>query len=201
MRGPDRARGVLLLEQQRRRHDHVGVHGPERHAQRAQPSLWRHPSVWRSGLSSPTTSAGFTSCQERQQQVIRRSAQHEPDAAPREAVGQFGQPLDEKPVVPQVGALDERVQAEEHHHRLLQRVAGLDRDVERRVVGGPLRALHPVHDAPPVGIGRAGAAHADARIAGQRLKHDCAASAPSDAAASRPGRAGSPPRGGARGGR
>ena len=38
-------------------------------------------------------------------------------------------------------------------------------EVERRVVRGALRALHPVDDAAAVGIGRAGAADAHARIA------------------------------------
>ena len=113
--------------------------------------------------------------EERQQGVIRRPAQHEADAAAFECFLQLRQPFDEKLVVPQVGALDERVQAEEDHYRLAQGVGGVDRDVQRGVVGGALRALHPVDDAAPVGIGRTGAAHANARVAGGRLKHDCGA--------------------------
>jgi hypothetical protein len=154
--------------------NHVGVDRPQRHAQRGRcgpPPALRLAQRVLVADDKRRLHLG----EERQQAVIRRPAQHEGHAAAPQPFRQLRQPFDEKPVVPQVRALHERVQAEEHHHRLAERVGGVDRDVERGIVGRALRALHPVHDAAPIGIGRTGAADAHPRVAGGRVKHGCGA--------------------------
>ena len=93
---------------------------------------------------------------------------HAPQAKPR---GDIGEAMDEEPVVTLVGALDERIQPEEHNDGFPERIAELDRDVERWVVRGTLGALHPVHDAATVGIGRPLRANGHARIIAEAVAH------------------------------
>ena len=86
------------------------------------------------------------------------------DAPPAQTRREIVEAFDEKAVMPEVRPPDERNNAQEDDDGLLQQVAELDRDVERRVVGGALRALHPVADCRAVQIGRARAPHHDTRV-------------------------------------
>ena len=58
------------------------------------------------------------------------------------------------------------IEHEEHDQRQAQLVRGVDGRVERRVVVGALRALHPVDDGPAVRVGRTGSANGHARVVG-----------------------------------
>ena len=80
------------------------------------------------------------------------------------AFGSLRNGLGEKSIVAQVGVRIERHWRKENHNWLMQRIRGLDRDVERGIIERPLRPLHPVHHAATSGIGRAGAADGYARI-------------------------------------
>jgi hypothetical protein len=149
----NRPRRVLLLLDQRRRNDHIGVDRPERNAQ-----IERELFTPRFGLPQRVLVADDGRCaylvDERKQPVMGVAPQHEADAPPPQAADNVGQAFDQKLIVAEVGALDAGVQTEEDDHRLPQRVAQRDRGIERGVVPGPLRALHPVDDARAVGVRR-----------------------------------------------
>lgn len=58
----------------------------------------------------------------------------------------------------------ERNRCKENDERFANRIGGVDRNIESRVVDGTLSALHPVDDAAAFGIDRPISAHGDARI-------------------------------------
>ena len=99
-----------------------------------------------------------------QQRVVRIAPQHESDAALPGVPGDVRNALRQKCEVPQICIRIVRHRREEDDDRLLQRIRGFHRDIERRIVQRALRALHPVHDA-ATALGRcARAANSDAQI-------------------------------------
>jgi hypothetical protein len=106
---PHRACGVLLLEQQRRRHHDVGVHSPER-----QPQAGGHPPAPTLELPQRAFVAdhegGVHLVQERLQTMVRIPPQHEPCTPARQAAGDVGYAFYQELVMTQVGAFDERNQ-------------------------------------------------------------------------------------------
>src|SRR5262249_24431984 len=97
---------------------------------------------------------------------IRVTPQHETDAAFANTLGDVGNTLCKKCVVPQVGVWIERNGREEDHHRLAKDVCGFDGNVERWVAECALRTLHPVDDAAALGVGRTLAADGYAWVVG-----------------------------------
>ena len=89
------------------------------------------------------------------QLVVRPSAQNKSHVPLKKSFANIAHPLNEKSVTAQVGVRRERNQAEKCHHRLAKNIRRLDSHVERRVIHSSLRALHPVDNTPPFGVGRA----------------------------------------------
>jgi hypothetical protein len=96
--------------------------------------------------------------------VLRIATQHEADATAAEAALDVRQALDQEGVVAKVRALDERVQAEEGHDRFLKAVPNLDGNIERGIIGGALRTLHPVDDTGAVAVRLAASSNRDPRV-------------------------------------
>ena len=108
----DRACRIVLFEQQARGHDHVGVHRPQRHAKRGCDGAAPCRDLPQRVL------VGDDECRphlrrERIDAVLGKPPQHEAGAAAPQPLGQIAQPVHQELVVAQVGAFDERVQAEE----------------------------------------------------------------------------------------
>ena len=115
----DDARGVLLFLQQLRGNDDVGIDGPERHAELLRGQL--APVV---GLAQRILVADHERrlhlVAELQQRMLGIAAQHESDAALAGALGDVGNALREKCVVPQVGVRVKRHRREEDDDRLAE---------------------------------------------------------------------------------
>ena len=160
---PDRACGVLFALDQLRRHHDVGVDGPAGHAE-----LLRKVFPPLVGLAKGVFVAddhhGVQLVRHRREAMMWIGAQKQSDAAPAQTRREIFEAFDEKTVMPEVRPPDKRSNAQENDDGLLQQVAELDRDVERRVVGGALRALHPVDDCRAVQIGWARTPHHDTWI-------------------------------------
>jgi hypothetical protein len=165
---PDCARRVLFLVLQRHGYDDVGVHGPERNAQLVghflSPALGLAQRVLVADDDGGTDFVG-----EGQQAMVRVAPEDEADAAFAQSGSNVGQPVGEEVIVAEVRACDERIQPEEDHDWEPEIVAQVDSDVERWIIHGALGALHPVHDATPVGIRFTFRTDCDARIGGQIL--------------------------------
>ena len=69
--------------------------------------------------------------EKRQQPVFGVAAQDKADASREQTVGEIGEPLDEKLVVPKIGARDEGIEAEERNDGLTEEITELNRRVER----------------------------------------------------------------------
>jgi len=101
---------------------------------------------------------------EPQQAVIGIAPQYKADAAFTQSFGDVRDTVIQNSVVPKVGMGIGRYGCEEGNNRFAQYVAGLDSDVQGRIVERSLRSLHPVHNTFALGIGGTGSAHADARV-------------------------------------
>ena len=124
----------------------------------------------RMGFSSPTTSDDLTSSQNFTSECSGQRRSTNPMPRLRRALGNVGNTLSEKRIVPQVGVGIERHRREENHYRLTQGVGGFNRNVERRIVECALRPLHPIDNAAAGRIGSTSAAHRDSGIGEKLLK-------------------------------
>ena len=61
--------------------------------------------------------------------------------------------------MPQIRVGIKRDRREENNDRFAQRIRGVDRDIERRIIDAALGPLHPVDDARAFGIRRASSPH------------------------------------------
>ncbi len=126
----------------------------------------RQRSGSRIGFSSPTSSAARTSPQKRTTSACSPMLRTNPAPLDDERVREFRRPssMNWKWRSWRRESGDDH---EEHDQRQAQLVRGVDGRVERRVVSGTLRALHPVDDRPAVRVGRTGPANGHARVVGQ----------------------------------
>ena len=160
--------GVLLRFEKARWNDDIGVHGPYRNLHRLGDLF--APSL---GLPQRILVAHYQCrpdvIEECPKAMERMATQDEPHTASVQTLPDVIEAIDEKLMMAEVGTCDERVEPEEHDDRLVQLVADGNRNVERRVVHRPLRALHPIHDGFAFWVGRAAPANGDARIGGESV--------------------------------
>ena len=164
----DRARRIVFLLQEARRDDDVGVDRPERNAQ-----LGGEPLLGPLGVPQRVLVADDQRwphlVAEPQEVVVGRLAHDKADAAPGEILGHIAEAFEHEMIMTQIGPGGARDQREVDHHRLAEGVGRRDRRFERRVVGRPLGALHPVHHGRPVVRWLTVAPHAYARVRAQLL--------------------------------
>src|ERR1044072_8962642 len=101
------------------------------------------------------------------QAVLRKAAQHKSGVPAFESLSNVRDAFGEEAIVTQVGVGIEGNWGKEDDNGLAQFVGRFNCDVERRIVGAALGALHPVNDT--VAFGRAGTADSDAGVASEGL--------------------------------
>ena len=98
------------------------------------------------------------------------TAQHEADAPCGQPGGELGEAVGEETIVAPVAVRVEGHHTEKGHYRLAEQVGDVDGEVERGVVLGALRPLHPVDDGVAGDIDGALVAHEHARIGNEPLQ-------------------------------
>ena len=160
--------GVHSLLKQAGGHDHIGIHGPVRDAQTAgqhPPPALRLPA----GILIADDHGRAYFRQQRLQGILRRPAHDEPDLPLLQILFDVDQALVQKGVMAPVGMGKIGDGREVDQYRQIERVAHLDRDIERGIIQSSFRPLHPVDNA--FCIWREGPASANTNpgIGGDRL--------------------------------
>ena len=163
------ARRVLLLLQQFRRNDHVGIDRPERNSQFLCRALAPHAR-----LAQWILITDYQRCihfvAKIQQRMVGVAAKREANTSLVRALLDIRYSLRKKREVPQVRMRIERHRCKENDDRLIQRIRSFDRNVERGIIERALCPLHPVHDAAIAAGGRTRPSHGDTRIRGECLE-------------------------------
>ena len=101
---------------------------------------------------------------------MRGTPHNERDVASCQIGLNIRQTVIEKDVVAKIGMGKVRDRREINHQRQSQQIRNLYRQVHRVIIDAPLRALHPVDDALPSGIGIPRTPHRNPRVAGEFAK-------------------------------
>jgi hypothetical protein len=161
--GSNRARRIVFLAEQPRRHHDVRIHRPKRRLyilRRTHPALFGaalgilvadHKA--RLGLGAKTLDG-----------VIRRAAQDKTNAALPQTDGNLAKAFDHELIVAIIGVVRVAAHAEKDHRGFAQCVCRLDGDVQRRIIAGALRPLHPIDDTISLGLEQHVIADRDPRI-------------------------------------
>ena len=138
--------GVLGFLEQLGRHDHISIYRPERHPKLIGREFSPVPRLAQWILvANDETCADFVT--ERRKPVVGEASEHKTDIPPLESVSDVRNALHKEGIVPKVGSGIKRDGSKEDDYRFAKFVGDFDCEIERWIVDGALRTLHPVDNA------------------------------------------------------
>ena len=142
----------MFLPEHATGHDEVRVHSPEWDSQlRRNPRFGPFGATQRIFVTDHETRMNFGA--KAQKIIVGIGAQNEPDIPlPK----QLCQSSLHELVMTQIRVMSGRQQLKKHQHRLSELIPRCDGDIQRIIISGALRPLHPINHAASFGIGRAG---------------------------------------------
>lgn len=167
--GPQRVRAILRLLDELRRNDDIGINGPERNAE-ARSKISAPPLRLAQRILVTNQKRGTNISKQLLMRLMRRAAHDKGDVARSQVGFNVRQALIEEGIVPQVRMRKVGDGSEVDHQRQAEQIRCRGCNVYRMVVDPTLRPLHPVDDAPALGIGNASTPYRDTWVSRQSLK-------------------------------